>query len=256
MIAPADATVLLVGAGGLGCPAGRVLARSGVGHLIVVDDDRVEGTNLHRQILFEETDLGQPKAEVAAARLEALGREAGHTVHAEARTIRFLPETADELLRGVDLVIEGSDNFPSKFVVADACALRGVPVVQAGAVRWGGWALAAGIGGHGKAHEVCLRCIFEDVPTGPALDCEVAGVVGPVVGVLGAIQARLALERLAGGPPGALVSYDGLRDRLRETHPAPRADCPHARGIIRDLSGVEYAPRPSPDQPPTSSPGR
>lgn len=235
MIARSDATILLVGAGGLGCPAGKALAQAGVGRLLVADDDTVEGTNLHRQILFEEADLGRPKAQVAAERLEALG------ARAEARADRFLPETAVELLDGVDLVVEGSDNFPSKFVVADACALHGVPVVQAGAVRWGGWALAAA-GGRGEEHRTCLRCVFEEVPTGPALDCELAGVVGPVVGVLGALQAELALALLAGEGGGVLYSYDGRRDRLRRTEPRPRPDCPHARGTIDDLETIDYAP--------------
>jgi molybdopterin/thiamine biosynthesis adenylyltransferase len=235
----ADATILLVGAGGLGCPAGRALALSGVGRLIVADDDTVEGTNLHRQILFEEADLGRPKAVVAADRLEALGR--AHGVRAEARQERFLPETAAGLLGGVDLVVEGSDNFPSKFVVADGCALHGVPVVQAGAVRWGGWALAVTASGPGAAHQTCLRCVFEEVPTGPALDCEVAGVIGPVVGVLGALQAQLALALLA-GEGGALHSYDGRRDRLRRSAPRPRADCPHALGSIDDLESIDYLP--------------
>lgn len=233
----ADSSVLLVGAGGLGCPAGRAIAQAGVGRLIVADDDTVEGTNLHRQILFTEADLGSPKADVAAERLVALGAS-----QAEARRTRFLPETAAALLDGVDLVIEGSDNFPSKFVVADACALHGVPVVQAGAVRWGGWALAVAASGRGASHRTCLRCVFEDVPSGPALSCELAGVVGPVVGVLGALQAKLALRLLAGEDGGTLYSYDGRRDRLRATHPSPRTDCPHALGTIDDLERIEYVP--------------
>jgi len=234
----ADQTVLLVGAGGLGCPAGHALARAGVGRLVVVDDDTVEGTNLHRQILFCESDIGRPKATVAAERLMSLGPH----VHAEARLTRFLPETAASLLEGVDLVVEGSDNFPSKFVVADACALHRVPVVQAGAVRWGGWALAVGASGPGPRHTTCLRCVFEEPPRAPALGCERAGIIGPVVGVLGALQATLALRLLAGEPGGSLHSYDGRRDRLRETRPAPRPRCPHARGDIADLERIDYAP--------------
>jgi len=229
-------TVLLVGAGGLGCPAGLALARAGVGRLLVVDDDTVEGTNLHRQILFGEADLGRPKAVVAAERLRAAG------ARAEAHTTRFLPETAASLLDGVDLVVEGSDNFPSKFVVADGCALGGVSVVQAGAVRWGGWALAVQASGAGDEHRTCLRCVFEEVPSGPVLSCELAGVIGPVVGVLGALQAKLALALLAGEAGGALYSYEGRRDRLRLTHPAPRAECPHALGAIDDLERIDYAP--------------
>ncbi len=242
MKAIGDATILLVGAGGLGCPAGRALALSGVGRLIVADDDTVEGTNLHRQILFEEDDLGRPKAVVAAEKLEALGR--AHGLRAEARQTRFLPETAASLLEGIDLVVEGSDNFPSKFVVADGCALHGVPVVQAGAVRWGGWALAATASGRGADHRTCLRCVFEEVPSGPALDCELAGVIGPVVGVLGALQAKLALALLA-DEGGALYSYDGRTDRLRRSEPQPRADCPHARGAIDDLESIDYLPSPA-----------
>lgn len=233
VVAPADARVLLVGAGGLGCPAALVLARAGVGRFRVVDDDVVDVTNLHRQILFEDADVGRPKAEAAAARLRAEGAEV------EVVLGRFLPETAAPLLDGVDVVVEGADNFATKFLVADACAIAGVACVQAGAVGWNGWALAWAP--DTRDHRTCLRCVFEDVPTGDVPTCVDAGVVGAVVGVLGALQARLALDLLAGrDPTGALHGYRALGGELRRSRVRPRADCPHATGTLRDLRAERY----------------
>lgn len=228
-------TLLLVGAGGLGCAA--ALALRGSAHQVrVLDDDVVDVTNLHRQVLFGPEDVGQPKAALAAARL----RESG--VDASPIAERFLPGTAAWLLEGVDLVLEGADNFATKFLVADAAAARGLPAVQAGAVGWGGWLLASR--GH-AADEACLRCIFEDVPSGPVASCESAGVVGPVVGLMGALQTREALRLLDGGAP-SLFSFDGLGGKLRRLAAPSRAACPnhdaHAQPSGAALDPERYAP--------------
>ncbi|HJL00005.1 MAG TPA: ThiF family adenylyltransferase [Polyangiaceae bacterium LLY-WYZ-15_(1-7)] len=237
----AGAHVLLVGAGGLGSPAARVLALAGVGRLTVVDDDVVDDTNLHRQILYRDEDVGRPKAPAAAARLRELAASAGHAPELQAIEGRFLPTTAAELLRGVDLVVEGADNFATKFLTCDACAIHGVPLVQAGAVRWSGWALACPRPG-ATDHAPCMRCVFEDIPRDRVETCAEAGVVGPVVGVLGAVQARLALRLLrAEDVAGALWSYRGLAGALRRSRVRPRTDCPHAEGSIRDLRSERYA---------------
>lgn len=229
MATHASKRVLFIGVGGLGCPAARVLATTDA-RLRFVDDDVVDVSNLHRQTLFRPEDVGRHKAELAVERL------GGECVRG-----RFLPETAAELLEGVDVVIDGSDNLATKFLVCDAGHLHGVPVVQAGAVRWGGWSLAS-MPPDGVAHRTCLRCVFEDLPVGGAPGCSEVGVVGPVVGVLGAMEAALALRILAGeDPSGELTTYDGLAGRLRTSRVGPRDACPHARSSIRGLDRARYA---------------
>lgn len=231
--------VLLVGAGGLGCPAGRVLARSGVGRIDVADDDVVDATNLHRQLLYRESDVGRPKASIAAARLIEEAARVGLGVGTVAREIRVLPEQAREVVGAYDLVLEGADNFATKFLVADACALTGTPVVQAGAVRWVGWALASLPG-----RSACLRCVFEDIPRGQQDTCAEAGVVGPVVGAVGALQAAIALRLLHGDrtAAGVLWSYDALTGALRQRAIARQPHCPLCTGRITDTDISRYAP--------------
>jgi molybdopterin/thiamine biosynthesis adenylyltransferase len=223
------ARVLVVGVGGIGCPCAIALARAGV-DLRLCDDDVVDATNLHRQILFDESSVGKPKLEEAARALRSFG-----DVDIELALTRFLPETARALLDGCDVVVEGADNFPTKFLVADACALAKVPVVHAAAVRLHGTVLA--VGAKGKP---CYRCVFEDLP-GDAPTCETAGVLGPMVGVIGALQADLALGLLDGRETGgAFVSYDASRDFLRRTRMHARPDCALCTGRIDDLDERRY----------------
>lgn len=239
MAALADKRVLVVGAGGLGCPAAEVLACAGVGHITVADDDTIDMSNLHRQTLYEQADVGLAKAPVAARRLEQAARDAGHNLHSVAREIRLLPSTALETIEKFDLILEGSDNFATKFLIADACAIAGIPVVQAGAVRFVGWAL-----GSVPGRTACLRCVFEDVPRGEQDTCAAAGVVGPVVGVLGALQAAIALRLLAGEvqAAGRLWSYEGLSGVLRNRAVARQAHCLLCGGHIQDTNVSRYMP--------------
>lgn len=229
--------VLLVGAGGLGCPAGRILARSGVGSIDIADDDVVDETNLHRQTLYRPADVGRAKARIAADRLAAEADAAGRLVKFVAREIRVLPDRAREIVAEYDLVLEGADNFATKFLIADACKLAGTALVQAGAVRWVGWALGALPG-----RSACLRCVFEDVPRGQQDTCADAGVVGPVVGVLGSLQAAIALRLLLGdaAAAGELWSYQGLSGALRTRRIRPRPECPLCTGSIRDTEHSRY----------------
>jgi molybdopterin/thiamine biosynthesis adenylyltransferase len=226
----ADGRVLIVGVGGLGSPAAIALAVAGVGTIGIADDDVVERSNLHRQILFDDVDVGRSKVEVAA---DSIRRWVG-TIPAHADSIRaasppdvrvhatrLLPGNAVDLVREYDVVVEGSDNFATKFLASDACALARVPVVHAAAVRWHGTVLAVGTGGR-----PCYRCLFEDLPTDHAPNCAEAGVMGPAVGIVGAIQADLTLALLDGADVvGTLVTFDGKTDELRRRRIPARPSC-------------------------------
>jgi molybdopterin/thiamine biosynthesis adenylyltransferase len=252
-----DARVVVVGVGGLGSPAAIVLARGGVGTLVLCDDDEVAATNLHRQILFDASDVGRSKTVAAAERLRSwTPHPPSDTLRIETGAGRFLPENAAEILLGADLVVEGSDNFPTKFLVADACALAGVPVVHAGAVRWHGTALAVAAGG-----APCYRCLFEDLP-GPddaAPNCAEAGVIGPMVGVVAALQADLALALLDGARDvaGVFVSFDGKTGDLRRRRISARPGCAlcsrgDEAGDPRPVTRIERS-RYLPTEPPSCS---
>ena len=233
-----EARVLLVGMGGIGCPAALVLAHAGVGAVGLCDDDEVERTNLHRQILFADADVGAPKIDAALRALEGVrheeaGAHAGEAPAYRVHRSRLLPENAVATVSEYDVVLEGSDNFATKFMTADACAIARVPVVHASAVRWVGTALAVGPGGG-----PCYRCLFEDVPVGDAPNCSEAGVMGPVVGAIAAAAADLVLAIADGEAPfGELVTFDGRAGNLRRRRVARRADCalcgsaPRSRGI-------------------------
>jgi len=195
----------------------------------------VEETNLHRQILFGDADVGEPKLQAAARSLKARAPGIDVVLHAT----RMLPDNAVELARGADLVLEGSDNFATKFLVADACALAGVPVVHASAVRWVGTAMAVGVAGR-----PCYRCLFEEVPGEDAPNCAEAGVMGPVVGVVAAAQVDLALALLDGRDAGGtLVTFDGRTGSPRRRTVSRRADCPLCGSAprIRVIDPASYA---------------
>lgn len=227
--------VLVVGIGGLGCPAAIALVRGGVDVLGIADDDDVDVTNLHRQILFSEADVGKPKVAAAIRALSTYRPETRFVDHGT----RLLPHNAVELVSQYDVIVEGSDNFATKFLVADACRLAERPVVHAAAVRWHGTALAVGPNGG-----PCYRCLFEDVPLENAPNCADAGVIGPMVGVIAAVQADLALSILEGStttgaqPFGELFTFDGktLEDRRRRV--ARRKDCPLC-GDAKQIRNIE-----------------
>jgi len=238
---------LVVGVGGLGAPVLRALARaSGIDAITLIDDDVVELTNLHRQTLFDAHDVGASKVERAVERLRFEAESARSHVEITGLAERFVPENAFSLLADVDVVVEGADNFATKFLVADACSLAKRAVVQAGCVRWGGWALASVPG-----VSACLRCVFEDLPARLALSaggvpapetCAEAGVIGPVVGVIGALEAVLALRLAAGdhSAAGQLWRYDGLRGEVRRTAARRRATCPLCSGAIGSIDAEQY----------------
>ena len=232
----AEARVLLVGIGGLGCPAALVLAHAGVGTIGIADDDEVDVTNLHRQVLFRDADVGASKVEAAARTLAE--RVPGITVVRHAT--RLLPPNAVDLVTPYDVVVEGSDNFATKFLASDACRIARRPIVHGAAVRWHGTALAVGPDG-----APCYRCLFEDVPRENAPNCAEAGVVGPMVGIVAAAQADLALSILRGEDvAGTLFTFDGKTLASRRRTIAARLTCPLCGPVphIHDIEATRYAP--------------
>lgn len=233
----ASARVLVVGVGGLGAPLATALAAAGVATLGLCDDDEVDRSNLHRQLLFRDADVGRPKLDAAC---ESLAR-AFPRLRLEPHATRLVPENALDLVARYDLVVEGSDNFATKFLAADACARVRRPVVHGAAIRWIGTALAVGARGR-----PCYRCLFEDLPDGGAQPtCDDAGVMGPVVGLTGALQADLALALLAGDADaaGTLVTVDGRAARpIRRRRLRARADCRLCGGPA--ASRAETSPTP------------
>lgn len=225
--------VLLVGVGGVGTPAAIALAAAGMRRMRAVDDDWVELTNLHRQILFREEDVGRPKLDAFAARLG----ERFPGVIVETVAARATPDTVMDLVSDARVVVDATDNFASRFLLADACLLAGRPVVHAAAVRWQATVIACAPSGG-----PCYRCLFEDLPTGDAPDCATAGVAGPVCGVSGALAADLALRILEGDASafGHIATYDGRRDMLRSVRVAARPGCPLC-GERRNLRSIEAA---------------
>ncbi len=213
------ASVLVVGMGGLGCPAALYLAAAGVGRLGLLDSDVVELSNLQRQILYGQGDLGAPKAARAAAALTALNPDL------EARPIQERLEASNclELLRGWDLVVEGTDNFASKFLVNDACVSLGIPLVQAGILRFEGTLMAFRPGG------ACYRCVFESAPGEGAPSCAEAGVLGAVAGVMGSLLCAEALKILLGLPEplyDRMLCYNAREGSFRQVALKRRGDCP------------------------------
>lgn len=222
--------MLLVGLGGIGAPAAMVLSRSQLrGTLRICDDDVVDVLNLHRQILFGHADVGRAKVDVA----DRLARDG---LAIDARRQRATPETIAALLRGVDVVIDGSDNFATKFLVADAARLAGIPAVIAAAVEWRGTVFSA----HAQTG-ACYRCLFEDLPAEPGPACADVGVMGPLVGLVGVLAADAAL-RLASGGAGAEIVAVAADGSVRQHAIARRPDCPLCgeRPIVTNLERAHY----------------
>jgi len=229
-----DCRILLVGTGGVGAPCAIALAEAGVGNLLIADEDNVEIENLHRQLLFGDIDVGLSKPDVAKRVLEA--RCAGLAV--DVFHGRALPSTVRELIRNVHAVVDATDNFASRFLLADACRLGGVPIVHAAAIRWMGTAVSSAP--HGKP---CYRCLFEDLPDS-APDCATAGIVGPVCGVIGGIAAEMALLAAVANDRlfGHVATFDGKADSLRLVAIPQRKGCPlcGSEPSIKDIVENRY----------------
>jgi len=216
-----DARVLLVGAGGLGCPAAQYLVAAGVGTLEIIDPDVVDLSNLQRQVLYATADIGRPKAEVAAERLRALNPEVQILPCVE----RFEAANALAKVSAADLVIDGTDNFPARYLSNDACVLAGRPNVYGSISRFEGQASV-----FDAARGPCYRCLFpEPPPPGSVPSCAEGGVLGVLPGIIATIQATEAVKWLAGiGEPlvGRLLLYDALDLSFREFRIQKDPECP------------------------------
>jgi len=200
------ARVLIVGAGGLGSPAALYLAAAGVGSLTLVDPDRVDRTNLQRQVLYSEDDLGHAKVDAAVERLLGLNAD----IEVEGRTVALTEDNAHELVQGFDLVLDGTDDFATRFAVNAACVAGGIPLVSGAIGRWTG---QVGV----FAGRPCYRCLVPEIPP-DAETCSVVGVVGALAGVIGSMMALEAIKLIVGaGEPltGRLLIYDALAGQTR-----------------------------------------
>ena len=215
------ASVLIVGAGGLGSPAALYLAAAGVGTLILVDPDVVDLSNLQRQILYTQDDLGRPKAEAGTDRLAALNPH----VLVSGFNGAFETSTADELCQGVDLVLDGTDDFAVRYAVNAACVRHGKPLVSGAIGRWTG---QVGV----FSGRPCYRCLVPEIP--PDADtCAAVGVVGALAGVVGSMMALEAIKLIVGaGAPltGRLLLYDALAAETRTVKVGADPDCPVCGG--------------------------
>ena len=217
--------VLLVGAGGLGSPAAYYLAAAGIGMLRIADDDVVDRSNLQRQILHTDARIGTPKVESAAIALSALNPRT--TV--EAIRERITSDNVERLLDGIDVVVDGADNFPARYLLNDACVKLGKPLVYGAVHRFEGQASVFDAGRH-RGVAPCYRCLFPEPPSPEsAPNCAEAGVLGVLPGVIGLLQATEAIKLLLGiGEPlrGRLLQFDALAMRFRETRLLPDPACP------------------------------
>ncbi len=216
-----EARVLCVGAGGLGSPVALYLAAAGVGTLGLVDHDEVDVSNLQRQILHGTSDVGRSKLSSARERLSDLNPHVEVETHAE----RLTSANALEILEGYDVVVDGTDNFPTRYLVNDACVLLGIPTVYGSIFRWEGQA-SVFADGDGP----CYRCLFrEPPPPGLVPNCAEGGVLGVLPGIIGSVQAMETLKLLLGVGTtlsGRLLIFDALEMSWREVALRRNPDCP------------------------------
>ncbi len=213
--------VLLIGVGGLGCPLAQYLAAAGVGVIGIIDFDRVDATNLQRQVLYTTADIGKPKVEVARERIEAMNPDVEVRTHAVALT----SENALELFADYDVVVDGTDNFPTRYLSNDACVLLGKPNVHGSVFRFEGQATV-----FDARYGPCYRCLYpEPPPPGSVPSCAEGGVLGVLPGLIALIQATETVKIITGiGEPlyGRLVQYDALTMEFNEFRLKKDPKCP------------------------------
>jgi adenylyltransferase/sulfurtransferase len=215
------AKALIVGAGGLGCPAAIYLAAAGVGTIGLVDFDVVDESNLQRQILFAAADVGKAKVDVAAQRLQA----ANPDVDVQKHNTRLEAANAYALIAGYDVVLDGTDNFPARYLVNDACVMAGKPNVHGSIYRFEGQ-----VSVFGMPDSPCYRCLFPEPPPLEAVQsCAQAGVLGVLPGVIATLQATEAIKFITGIGKlltGRLLTFDALSMTYKELQVPRQQDCP------------------------------
>jgi molybdopterin/thiamine biosynthesis adenylyltransferase/rhodanese-related sulfurtransferase len=230
-----DSTVLLVGAGGLGSPAGLYLAAAGVGTIAIVDADVVDESNLQRQVLHSMASIGMAKTESAKQRIEELNPD----VHVLTYRERLTSENIDRLLEGVDVIVDGTDNFPTRYLLNDASLRHRIPVVHASIFRFEGQLTVF------QPYEgPCYRCLFPQPPP-PELapSCAEGGVLGVLPGIMGSLQASEALKLLLeiGEPPtGRLILFDALDTSFHEVRLRRDPDCPVCGADAGPIEYIDY----------------
>jgi len=230
-----QAKVLCIGTGGLGAPLGLYLAAAGVGRIGLVDFDKVDLTNLQRQILFDTNDIGRPKIEAATNRLRNLNPD----IQIDNFETRLTSENALDILKDYDIVVDGTDNFPTRYLVNDACVILGKPNVYGSIFRFEGQITIFGYPGG-----PCYRCLYpEPPPPGLVPSCAEGGVLGVLPGIVGAIQAAETLKLIIGkGEPlvGRLLLFDALAMRFRELKLRKNPECPVCGGHPTITKLIDY----------------
>jgi len=232
------ARVLVVGAGGLGSPAALYLAAAGCGTLGLLDCDRVELSNLQRQVLFDSSGIARSKAEAGRERLASLNPEIRVVAHA----LELKAANVRAVFMDYDLVLDGTDRLATRYLVNDACVILGLPLVSAAIHRFEGQVMTY-VPGRGP----CYRCVFPQAPEGGVANCAQAGVLGVLPGVLGTLQATEAIKLITGvGDPltGRLLTYDALEMRFHEFRVARRPDCAVCGTAPTITEPRDPAPRP------------
>ncbi|MFH2010424.1 MAG: ThiF family adenylyltransferase [bacterium] len=235
----ARSTVLVVGCGALGSVLADTLTRGGVGHLVILDRDVLELSNLQRQSLFNEQDVtdGLPKAEAAARTLARVNAD----IRIEGRVTDLTPRNAEALIRDVDLVLDGTDNFEARYLINDVCCKLGKPWVYGGVIGTTGMTMSV-VPGSGP----CLRCVFPEPPApGTAPTCDTAGVLNTVPAIIASLQATAAYRILLGHPPesGRLLSLDAWTRRWHELTAPASESCPacvHGRYEFLDAGQTSW----------------
>jgi molybdopterin-synthase adenylyltransferase len=218
------ARVLVVGAGGLGAPLLQYLAAAGIGTVGVIDDDKVDLSNLQRQVIHRTDDVGIPKVESARRALESINPEVQVRTHGE----RLTAANADSLVAGYDVVADGSDNFTTRYLLNDVCHRHKKTLVSAAILRFDGQ-ISTYKAWKGAGHR-CLRCIFPAAPSEDAVpSCAQAGVLGALAGTLGALQATEVVKEILGigrSLSGRMLTYDALDGSFEEMTITKRPNCP------------------------------
>ena len=231
-----ESSVLVVGAGGLGAPVLQYLAAAGVGTIGIVDDDTVERSNLQRQVIHTDSDVGTPKVDSAEAFITDLNPD----VNVETYQTRLSKSNAKDIIADYDLVVDASDNFPTRYLVNDVCRLAGIPVAHGAIYKFEGQVTTL------VPEGPCYRCLFPEAPEpGTVPDCATTGVLGVLPGTVGCLQATEAMKLiLDSGEPlvGTMCCYDAMDLSFERVPYRSRGDCPVCGDDpIESIESVEYS---------------